>query len=171
MIPVDWKQIELFQELDALELEKVKSIFDTVSMDTGEFVLSEGSAGDEMFILVKGRVRISKSMIVNGVQLPLQELQDPRKILATLDSGVFPVFGEIALLDSDVRSASVETLEPSVFLRTDRTRFYFLLDREPVLGNRVLLAVGRRLATTIRKNNSELIKLTTALALALSQGR
>ncbi len=171
MSSVDWKQIELFQGLNGQELEKVKSIFDTVSFDAGSIVLGEGLSGDEMFILIDGRVRITKSMIINGVQLPLQELQDPRKILATLDSGVFPVFGEMALLDSDVRSASVETLEPSVFLRTDRKRFYALLEHEPVLGNRVLLAVGKRLAATIRKNNSELIKLTTALALALSQGQ
>ncbi len=164
-----WRNIELFKELQEQELEQVKSIFDSVRFEAGAVVLGEGHAGDEMFILVEGRVRISKSMIINGVQLPLQELHDPRKILATLDSGVFPVFGEMALLDSDVRSATVETLDPCVFLRTDRMRFYDLLEREPALGNRLLLAVGRRLVATIRKNNGELIKLTTALALALNQ--
>ncbi len=169
MSGLKWKQIELFQELEAQELERVKEIFDSVRFDAGTVVLGEGHAGDEMFILVEGRVRISKSMIINGVQLPLQELNDPRKILATLDSGMFPVFGEMALLDSDVRSATVETLEPCVFLRTDRMRFYALLEQEPALGNRLLVAVGKRLAATIRKNNSELVKLTTALALALHQ--
>ena len=92
-----------------------------------------------------------------------------RKILATVDESSYPIFGEIALIDHDTRSATIQVLEPSHFLATDRIRFFDLLDREPAIGNKLFLALARRMASTIRNSNSELVKLSTALALALSK--
>ena len=168
---VNWSKIALFQDLPQDMLDKIKPIFNLVRTKAGEHVITEGEQGDEMFILVKGRVRITKSMIIQGMKLPLAELEDPRKVLATLDHTICPIFGEMAMLDRDQRSATVETLEPSEFLVADRDSFFSVLDREPELGYRLLTVLARRLASTIRKNNSELVKLTTALALALSRQR
>lgn len=165
----DWTNIALFDALTAAELERVKPIFEMVKKESGEIVLAEGERGDEMFILIDGSVRITKSMIINDVNLPLAELENPRKILATLNSSRYPIFGEIAMLDSDVRSATVEALEGSHFLMTSRDSFFRFIQEEPAIGVKLFQSLGARLATTVRKNNSELIKLTTALALALSQ--
>ncbi|NJB68104.1 CRP-like cAMP-binding protein [Desulfobaculum xiamenense] len=164
-----WTNVALFADFPPEELERVKPIFSTFSVDKGEKLIAEGDTGDEMYILVKGRVRITKSMLIKGMSVPLEELKDPRKVLATLDGALCPLFGEMALIDRDTRSATVETLEPCEFLRTDRARFFDLLEREPIIGVRLLTALSKRLAATVRKNNSELIKLTTALALALSR--
>ncbi|WP_461209825.1 cyclic nucleotide-binding domain-containing protein [Desulfocurvus sp. DL9XJH121] len=165
----DWHGIAIFADMSDQDLDKVKGIFTRTAVKAGEKIINEGDTGDEMFILVSGRVRITKSMIIQGMTLPLQELQDTRKVLATLDGNLCPLFGEMGLIDRDTRSATVETLEPSDFLVTDRERFFAFLQREPVIGCCLLMALARRLAATVRKNNSELVKLTTALALALSQ--
>lgn len=164
-----WKDIALFCNMPDGQVERIKPIFDLIKVDAGEKIITEGETGDRMFILVSGRVRISKSMIIQGMTLPLQELQDTRKVLATLDGTLCPLFGEMALIDSDTRSATVETLEPAQFLVTDRERFFELVQAEPEIGCRMLTALSRRLAATVRKSNSELVKLTTALALALSR--
>ncbi|MBG0777444.1 MAG: cyclic nucleotide-binding domain-containing protein [Desulfovibrionaceae bacterium] len=169
MLDDKWVSIELFKDMDASGLERVKALFSVTHRRPGEKLITEGDQGDEMFILVRGRVRISKSMIIKGMKLPLAELENPRKVLATLEGNACPIFGEMALLDRDIRSATVEVLEPSEFLVTDRERFFDFVGREPALGAHLLGALGRRLAATVRKNNSELVKLTTALALALSQ--
>ena len=171
MSPIPWSSVALFEDLPPELLEKIKPIFTLSRREAGEQIIVEGELGDEMYILTTGRVRITKSMIIQGMQLPLAELEDPRKVLATLDHAACPIFGEMALLDRDLRSATVETLEPSEFLVTDRDRFFSLLEGEPLLGYRLLTSLARRLAATIRKNNSELVKLTTALALALARQR
>ena len=164
-----WTDIALFADMAEENLEKIKRIFSLVEVTAGEKVIQEGETGDEMYILVKGRVRITKSMILKGMSLPFSDLQNTRKVLATLDGKLCPLFGEMALLDRDTRSATVETLEPSEFLKTDRDSFFALVEKEPVIGCRLLTALGRRLTSTVRKNNGELVKLTTALALALSR--
>lgn len=165
----NWHDIAIFADMPDKDLDKVKRIFDRTKIDKGEKVVVEGETGDEMYILVSGRVRISKSMIIQDMALPLQELQDTRKVLATLDGNLCPLFGEMALIDRDTRSATVETLEPSEFLVTSRDRFFALTTNDPAIGCHLLAALSKRLAATVRKNNAELVKLTTALALALVQ--
>lgn len=164
-----WTDIPIFQNMSELELEKVKPIFEVLALEKDTKLIKEGDKGDDMFVLVDGKVRVTKSMIIEGLHLPLEEVRNPRKVLATLDSSVCPVFGEMALLDEDERSATVETLEDSRFLRTTRDQFFDLVEREPVVGAKLLTVLGKRLASNVRRANSELIKLTTALALALSQ--
>lgn len=164
-----WTKVAIFAEMSPDEVKEIKGIFDVVNVEAGEKVITEGEMADEMYILIDGRVRITKSMLIQGMSLPLTELRDTRKVLATLDGNLCPLFGEMALLDRDTRSATVETLLPCAFLVTDRDRFFDLVKRQPVIGSKLLTALGKRLAFTVRKNNSELVKLTTALALALSR--
>ena len=166
---MQWRNISLFAGLDNAQLEKVASIFHAEQYDEGKFLMREGEPGDAMYILVRGRVRVSKSMLLSGVVLPLLEMKTPHKTLATLEGQSFPILGEMALLDRDVRSANVETLEPCEFFVTTRERFFTLLQQDPALGCTLLQLLGRRLAATVRKNNTELVKMTTALALALSR--
>jgi len=168
MRDLPWNKIALFADLNAAEIAKVKPIFTLLSKPAGQLLLEEGDYGDEMFVLIEGKVRITKSMIIKDFDLPLLDIENPRKVLATLSHESYPIFGEMALLDRDVRSASVEILEPSDFLVTTQKSFFDLVEREPHLGCHLLTSFGRRLAATVRKNNSELVKLTTALALALS---
>ena len=166
---IDWAAITLFKDLPPQALERIMPLFEVRALDAGENLITEGETGDEMFILVEGRVRISKSMLIEGMNLPLLEVDNPRKVLATLDQTEYPIFGEIALMDQDTRSATVQVLAPSRFLVTDRTKFFEFLDREPALGVRLFKRLARRMAATIRRNNGEVIKLSTALALALSR--
>jgi CRP-like cAMP-binding protein len=166
---IQWENISLFQEISSAAMDKVKAIFEIRTLEPGVNLITEGEEGDEMFILIEGRVRISKSMLIEGMNLPILEVDNPRKVLATLDESEFPLFGEIALMDRDTRSATVQVLAQSSFLVTNRLKFYDLLEHEPAIGVKIFKKLARRMASTIRKNNSELVKLSTALALALSR--
>lgn len=166
---VRWENISLFEGMSSNMIDKIKPVFDIRSVEAGSDLITEGEPGDEMFILVHGRVRITKSMLMKDMNLPLMEIDDPRKTLATLDEETYPVFGEIALIDKDIRSATIHVLEDADFLVTNRHRFFELVEKEPVIGGKLLMAIARRMAGTIRKSNGELIKVSTALALALSR--
>jgi len=166
---VSFDSIPLFSELPPTAQDKIKSIFEVRSMDAGKNLITEGDEGDEMFILIKGRVRITKSMLMQGMDLPILEVDNARKVLATMDEHDYPIFGEIALIDRETRSATIQVLDPAHFLVTNRAKFFELIEREPAIGNTLLMALTKRMAATIRKSNQELIKLSTALALALSK--
>lgn len=168
---VAWGNISLFEGFSQKWLDHVRSIFDSRDLPAGQDLIREGEAGDELYILVSGKVRITKSMLIEGMNLPIMESDDPRKVLATLDGSNYPIFGEIALLDEDIRSATITVVEDSQFIVTNRERFFSLVGREPELGCALFATFGKRLAATVRRNNSELIKLSTALALALSRVR
>lgn len=166
---IDWKGIPLFADLPDEWIDEIKDSFRQHCVAADQNLITEGEWGDEMYILVSGRVRITKSMIVKDMVLPLMESTNPEKVLATLDGAAHPIFGEIALIDRDTRSATVSVIEDSEFLALDRESFYTLIERRPDIGCHLLLALAKRMASNIRHSNGELVKLSTALALALSR--
>jgi len=171
MSPIHLETIPLFAGLTETEAGLVLEIFQEVSFAPGQTVVAEGDQGDEMFILIHGRVRVVKSMLLRGLDLPALAGKDARKVLAVLTGEMRPVFGEMALIDADTRSATVETVEKASFLKTDRDSFFALVEQHPALGCRLLTNLAKRLAVMVRSDNREVVKLTTALALVLASKR
>ena len=108
-------------------------------------------------------------MVLKGTALPVLEAESTGKTLAELSDSQHPFFGEMALLDRDIRSATVTCLTDCRFLRIDRERFFNFLTTHPAIGVKLVTVLARRLARVVRKNNVDLVKLTTALALVLSR--
>lgn len=171
MIAARFEAILLFSGLGPDEIEKVKPLFCERSFPARAQVIVEGEIGQEMYVLVSGKVRIIKSMLLPEVDIVALAGKDPSKVLATLTGESHPFFGEMGLIADSPRSATVETLEPSSFLVTDRGRFFGLIEKEPELGCTLLFALCERMAEMVRSSNSEVMKLTTALALLLSGRR
>ncbi|KHK01921.1 cyclic nucleotide-binding domain-containing protein [Desulfovibrio sp. TomC] len=164
-----WTRAELFAGLSQEELALIGPAFTSVGLPAGTAVIAEGQPGDDMFLLVAGRVRVSKSMMLKGIAAPGLDAERTEKTLVELGDAQSPFFGEMALLDRDIRSATVTCLTDCRFLRIDRDRFFTFVAENPVIGVKLLTVLARRLAGVVRKNNVELVKLTTALALVLSR--
>jgi CRP-like cAMP-binding protein len=101
-------------------------------------LFNEGDAGENMFILQSGRVKISKR--IRGVE----------KTLATLEKGEF--FGEMAILNDKPRSASAETLEACDMLVIDRKTFDALIRGNSEIAVRFI----KRLADRLREANDQM---------------
>ena len=87
--------------------------------DEGERIFNEGDAGDCLYLLCKGSVRISKSG--RGAQ---------QETLGYIQAGHF--FGEMALIDGQPRSAqATATGHTTVLARVDRDIFGSILARAP----------------------------------------
>ncbi len=104
-------------------------------------LFNEGDAGEEMFILQTGRVKISKR--IRGVE----------KTLATLEKGEF--FGEMAILNDKPRSATAETLEECDMLVIDRKTFDALIRGNSEIAVRFI----KRLADRLREANDQMESL------------
>ena len=96
------RKIPLFSELSEDQLHKVLDLCERRRYEAGTKVIVEGQEGDEMFIVRQGEVEVSKAITV---KIPGQDQVSFEKRLVVLGEGNY--FGEVALLVSDTRSATV----------------------------------------------------------------
>jgi ATP-binding cassette, subfamily B, bacterial len=110
--------IPMFSPLDDASLAELSKHLVTENVPEQRTVIHQGDVGDKFYVIVRGRVEVIH-------QNPAGE----EARLAILHDGDH--FGEIALLHRVVRTASVRTLTPCVFLSLQRGQFDQLLSREP----------------------------------------
>ncbi len=97
----------------------------------GRIIFRQGDPGDEMYIIQSGAVEVSK-------------IRQGRKIILTLlEKGDF--FGEVALIDSKPRSATVTALTRTRLLPLSRSIFLKRIAYNPDVVLRVLRALSRRI--------------------------
>ena len=97
-----------------------------------QFIVREGDPGDTFFILVKGSVSVCR-ITPDGRET----------ILSILKEGDF--FGEMAMFDSSLRSASIKTLTEVEVGAIRQADFLVLLDRNPRIGRSLVIALSERL--------------------------
>ena len=111
MVKVDlFKNIEIFANLTVLELEQIAALAIELSYDDDVKLISEGDPADAFFIIMKGKVMVSKTAS-----------DGTKRFIAHLVSG--DLFGEIAILDSFPRSATVSTVGSVTVLKVEKEMF------------------------------------------------
>src|SRR5688572_31788905 len=125
----------LFRGLPSATLERIATLATQKSYRRGEIVFSAGDAGDALFGVVSGRIRISAGT-PDGREMSLN-IMEPGD-----------TFGEIALLDGGTRTATATATEPSELVSIRRDHFVGLLEREPRVALELLRLCGERLRWT-----------------------
>ena len=110
------------------ELEEIDRLTDEVRVEAGRTVIRQGDLGQEFALIVEGEAEIVKDGVV----------------VATIGPGTY--FGEVALLDSVTRTASVVARTDLVLEVIDRRGFNTLLDDLPRLSRSILKGLAHRLA-------------------------
>jgi AAA family ATP:ADP antiporter len=120
------KTVDIFAETPEEALAEVASILEEVDVEAGDTIFEKGDPGNCMYIIFDGRVR------VHDGQRTLGEREDRE------------VFGEMALLDPEPRSASTTALEDTRLLRMDQEPFYELMaDRGEVTRGIIRVLIQR----------------------------
>src|SRR6266545_4975555 len=128
-------RVPLFAELSGAELEQIGSVAIPRSYPKGVRVFHEGDSSNACYIVRSGDLRVTR------------EHSDGRAIaLATLGRG--DIFGELAMLDGQARSASVETLSDSELLALPAADFRRLLAEHSQISVKLIAALTRRLRET-----------------------
>jgi CRP/FNR family cyclic AMP-dependent transcriptional regulator len=148
------KKIKLFRTLEGDEerLAKLANIVTWQQCKAGYEVISEGTEGSELYILYQGSVKVQKRTLD-------QELYT----IISLTDQEDAFFGELALLDREVRSASVTAEADCEFLVINREDFNRVGEEDPWLGLLVTRAIGKELSKRLRKANKDMIVLFQAL--------
>jgi SulP family sulfate permease len=136
-------EFELFREFDETKIHALVSCMREISLAQGEKILSAGEAGEELFLVRRGAVRI---------MLPLEG--GKRHHLATIGQGDF--FGELAFLDRGVRSADVEAKVPTDLYALSRSRFDEQSQADCTLSVMVFPRLAQAIAQRLRQADSEL---------------
>jgi CRP-like cAMP-binding protein len=101
-----------------------------------EVIFDEGEEGQGLFLVLSGRVKITLPAHIDTV-------------LIELGPGAF--FGEVALLDSSIRTAQARALEDSQIVALFRTEFYSLLDTHSAIASRISFQLAKVLAARLRQ--------------------
>jgi hypothetical protein len=120
------RAVEMFAKVPEDLLADVAAIVEEVHLKADERVFSKGEDGESLYVIVRGRVRV----------------HDEGEELAQL--GEKTVFGELALLDPEPRSASVTTMTEAHFLKLDREAFLELMQANGEVVRGVLTVLCER---------------------------
>jgi hypothetical protein len=128
------KNTQLFSQTPENVLSSIAPIMKEVTYSEGQEIFAKGDLGDSMYIIYTGSVGI----------------YDGKKQLALFDKG--EIFGELALLDTEPRSASTVAETDILVFRIDQEDFFELMEeRDEILRN-----VLRILCQRIRMQNEKM---------------
>jgi CRP/FNR family transcriptional regulator, cyclic AMP receptor protein len=159
-----FKKISLFQDLNEKEIQRVLQCAARRSFTAGSVIISEGAAGDSMFIMVEGEVEITKRL-----GLVLDGETPNERIIISLKAEEGVCFGEMSLLENEPRSATVTAQTDCLLMEIGREDFMGLIKQNSDMGCKILLRLAQLLSKYLRKTNQDMVKLTTAMAIALGR--
>ena len=142
-------KIELFAGLKPQAFELIAKVATEESHALGTKIFQHGDAGDKLYLILEGKVRISREVPGMG-----------EEALAVLGPG--QIFGEMALLDESSRSADARVHDRCRVLAIPKDGFDDLLFLHKDLAYEVLWNVVRLLAARLRETNDKLTFLTVS---------
>ncbi|HLT48745.1 MAG TPA: cyclic nucleotide-binding domain-containing protein [Rubricoccaceae bacterium] len=132
--------IPLFEDLSRRELAALQRLLHRREYVAGESVFTQGEPGLGMYIIAKGAVSIQS--------------EPSGRELVELSDGDF--FGEIALLNEVIRTATARAKTDCLLLSLFQPDLMGLLDRNPRLGVKILLALSRLAGMRLAEVSDEL---------------
>ena len=124
--------VPLFDGLSKRHLKRLAGVSDVADYMADASIVREGEAGDAFYVVLAGQAKVT----TNG------------KVVNRVMPGDY--FGEISLLDGDVRTATVTSETPMTLMILQRERFMKLLKEEPEMVMHLLQGLARQVRRTTR---------------------
>jgi hypothetical protein len=132
------RNMPLFRHLSYKEIMRLLNVTVVRSVAQGEQVLKEGEPGEELLLILDGKIRLHKA----------------EAFITNLERGAH--VGEMALVDRGPRSASATAEMPSRLLVLKRKDFYEIIRKEPPLATKLLWSFVQVLTERLRKTTADL---------------
>ena len=159
------KDFSLFKGLSENELDRISKIVTTGEKEAGATIISENEPGNELYLLEDGVVDILKTLTIVTSR---NEFGTQERSFIRLTGENHCFFGEMVLFGKKERSATVKAVTRCQLFIIKDSDFLSLCEQEPRIGYIVLSNIALILSDYLRRANEDIIKLTTALSLALS---
>ncbi len=140
------KQSDIFYQLTPTQLELVANLCQEVVFNTGDIVFHENSGSKELYVIAQGEVDILINRAGAG------DVDKKETAVARLRRG--QSFGEVALVDEGLRSASARAAQKETrLLVIQRDKLVMLCETYPQLGYRLMYNLAADLAMKIRNTD------------------
>jgi signal transduction histidine kinase len=139
------EECTLFRRLGAAELARLRQVAQALTFRPGEDIFKEGDAGDGLYVLTDGKVEISVRL-----------REGTRHVFSEVEPG--EVFGEMAVVEDQPRSASAVACEPVAAYFVPRAEMLELVAASPALALALLREISGRLREFNRQHLRELIQ-------------
>ncbi len=137
-----FRKITLFHGLHDRQLGRVLQAMQKRKYYMDEIVFEEGQTGKAVFVIRSGGVELSRRTSDNKV-----------KVLARLGPG--QIFGEMALLEHQPRTATARVTEDGEIYLLYATTLESLLHRDPIIGVEIMRNIAVVLSALLRKTDEE----------------
>ncbi len=126
--------VPIFSDLPEDTIAKIAQVGSTRTYKKDSIILMEDEVGGALFIIVKGKVKVTRTS------------NDGREVILNIltDSDIF---GEMALLDGQTRSATVTAMEDSEIFIIQRNQFLEFLKEHPEISIALMQELSKRLRT------------------------
>ncbi len=146
-IAVALGKIQLFDGIREAGLERIASICSEETYRLGDVVFREGDVGDKLYLILEGKIRISREVSGMG-----------EEALAVLGAGA--AFGEMSLIDDFPRSADARVHERCRLLVLTKEALEDLLFLDKDLAYEILMNFVRILSARLRETNDKMTFLS-----------
>ena len=142
------EHIELFTDLTREQIEQVAALGHQVTYNAGDIIIAEGAPSKEIYIICDGLVEVE---IARG---GVQDVPGAPQLSSIVRLGKGQVFGEMALVDSGARSATVRCLKDGTDLFViPRHQFWELFEDDYHIGFIVMRNIAVDLSFKLRHRN------------------
>jgi CRP/FNR family transcriptional regulator, cyclic AMP receptor protein len=139
---------DIFDTFTKTQLELVASLCETNTYQAGDILIKENDQTTELYIIARGGVEV----VMNPTVVSDDVQEDEMVVLTELRQG--QVFGEVALVDKGMRSATIRASQANtLLLRINRARLMQLCDTYPDLGYKLMKNLAADLAFKIRNTD------------------
>jgi CRP-like cAMP-binding protein len=140
-------QSSLGAELSEQQAAVLGGLMESRDLADGELLISEGAAGDSLYVLLGGKLEVIKN---TGADQPAS--------LGILREG--DLAGELSFIDGEVHTVGLRALCDSRVLILKREQFEGIIDDHPQLVYKVMRAVTRSAHRIVHRMNYEFIELS-----------
>jgi CRP-like cAMP-binding protein len=123
-------RVPIFANCTAEEVSAIAGVAQEGFFQPGQIIVTQGTPGQAFYMITAGRVEILRDSVSLG----------------TFGPGDF--FGEMSLLDSAPRSATIRAIDDVSCLMLSSWDFKALLERHPSIAIKLLEVLSRRLRVT-----------------------
>ncbi|MBV66811.1 MAG: hypothetical protein CMG26_00475 [Candidatus Marinimicrobia bacterium] len=161
-----FKNYLIFDGLSEQEIEKFIKLMTFKKVKKNEVIIKEGDNGDTIILLLNGEVSMTQALTLKNSKAISDNREKTSIRIDSKKSHHF--FGEISLFNEvDKRTATITATSDCEIAILDDNEIIKLCNENHTLGYKIMKNLAEKLASSLERTNSQVLKLTTVFSLIL----
>lgn len=161
-----FKNYLIFDGLSEEEIENFIKLMTFKKVKKNEVIIKEGDNGDTIILLLNGEVSMTQALTLKNSKAISDNREKTSIRIDSKKSHHF--FGEISLFNEvDKRTATITATSDCEIAILDDNEIIKLCNENHTLGYKIMKNLAEKLASSLERTNSQVLKLTTVFSLIL----